>query len=371
MFIQKYESPNSDKKSDQNNFIILHITNITLSVIYQVGLPLFLASLGGNPGVYFAILWYNILFNLIAWPAVLFKYLYGSITPKMIRYTKRQHFKLVLLGLFEAIYEILNWYASSLSRTPGSLQSILSSSVLPFTFVLSHCFLRKRYSTERLMGIIVTFLGITVSLIPNIHNFNTDITNILWPIIFLLSDVFLVLTNITQEKIFTESKGFDSILIMAWQTFYTLLTVLVFFWVDILPWFGTSENLYVLFDRLWEGTKCFFTPWRMASDTCDYCITTGVIYGLAYVLNTYCEAELIKKAKTQTITLISAITPSLAVFFWLIFPGLNSWAQGKQYSNLDIICYVVSLPIIAVGVFIAPTYSYYMYDMNIYIYYSS
>jgi drug/metabolite transporter (DMT)-like permease len=373
MLIRQYESSGSltsESKMNKAQFLGLNLANIFFNIAQQVGLPLFEASLGPDSSVYFITLWYNLLFNCIAWPIVLFKYQYGSLTHKMIKYTKKHHYKLFLLGFFEAIYEILNWYASSLSRVSGSLQSILSSSVLPFTFILSHILLKKRYTTERLMGIVVSFLGILVSLIPDIYNFSSDSTHILWPIVFLLSDVFLVLTNITAERIFKECKGFDSIYILAWQTFYTLVTVLLFFWVDILPWFGSSENLSRMLERQLNGLVCFFTPWRSGFDECDYCMTTGVIYVFSYVMYCYVEAELIKQSKGQSVMIISAITPCLAVMFWLLFPGLNAWAQGKQYETLDIVCYIISLPIIVMGLMIAPSYSYYMYDMDIYIYYT-
>jgi drug/metabolite transporter (DMT)-like permease len=366
----EYERTRSESKMHKVQFLGLNLANIFLSITQQVCLPLFQASLGPDSSVYFITLWYNLLFNFIAWPMVLFKYQYGTITRRTLRYTIKHHFKLFLLGFLEGIYEILNWYASALYRTSGSLQSILSSSVLPFTFIFSHMLLRKRYTTERLMGIFVTFLGILVSLIPSIYNFSSDSAHFLWPVVFLVSDIFLVLTNLTAERIFKECKCMDSIYMLAWQTFYTLVTVAAFFWVDILPWFGSSESVSRMGDRLLNGIRCFFTPWRTNIDQCDYCMMTGIIYVFSYVMYCYVEAELIKHSKVQTITTISAITPCLAVMFWLIFPGVNTWAQGKQYETLDIICYIMSLPIIVMGLMIAPTYSYYMYDMNIYIYYT-
>jgi drug/metabolite transporter (DMT)-like permease len=360
----------SERYLPRNLFLLLNTSNVVLSVIQQVGLPLFLASLGRKADIYFAILWYNVLLNVITWPIVFFKYYTKTITPKMKAYTKKHHFKFVLLGLLEAIYEILNWYAASLYRTSGSLQAILTSSVLPFTFIFSHIIIRKKYTTERLMGNIIAFLGIIVSLIPSIHNFTYDSAHFLWPVVFLASDVFLVLANITQESIFKDNKKFDNILILAWQGFYTLLTVIIFFWVDIIPWFGTSDSLAIQIEKLWYGFVCFFTPWNTEADECSYCMINGLVYVISIVMYSYVQSELIKRAKLQTVALISAVTPSLAVLFWLIFPGLNAWANGKKYNGLDIMCYLISLPIIAIGVFIAPTYSYNMDDLDIYIYYN-
>jgi len=125
-----------------------------------VSLPLFISSFGGTTGPYFIVLWCSFLFNCFFWPIVFYRIRKGIITPEMRTYKK--HYKLVLIGVFDALNGILVVFASPLSRTPGALQAILVQTTIPFTIVISKFMIRKTYSFDQIIGGVMTVLGCLV-----------------------------------------------------------------------------------------------------------------------------------------------------------------------------------------------------------------
>jgi len=331
-------------------FILVCIGIIIGSVGQQVCLPLFLGSFGGSTGQYFVILWCSVLFNVFFWPIVFHRMKTGVITSEMRKYKK--HWKLILIGIFDALNGILIVFSSSLGRTPGALQAILGQTIIPFTIIFSKLILRKTYKFDQILGAILTILGVLVSLIPIFNDFSVGPVKIYWPIIFLCGMIPAVLMNIFEEDVFHDIPKYDNIYLLAWESLYQVLTVLLLFWADIIPGFGTSDNLDMWSPRIKDGLICFWNPWNAESNKCDYCFLTGILFTFAYCFSYIYGASMMKMASANTTAIISAISPAFVIFFWIIFTGLNRWAGGSDYTKLDIICYIISLLIIIVGVII-------------------
>jgi hypothetical protein len=71
----------------------------------QVGLPIFLGSFGEITGPYFVVFFCSFLFNCFFWPICFYRMKKGIITDEMRSYKK--HYKLVLIGIFDALNGIL------------------------------------------------------------------------------------------------------------------------------------------------------------------------------------------------------------------------------------------------------------------------
>ena len=93
---------------------------------------------------YFVVFFCSVLFNVAFWPMALLEAWRGKVTLNMLLF--RGHYKLVLIGLFDALNGILVVYASSLDRVPGPLQAILVQTFIPFSLLFSFLILRKTYS---------------------------------------------------------------------------------------------------------------------------------------------------------------------------------------------------------------------------------
>ena len=186
-------------KVTRNQFIVMYLGVIIGTTGQQIGLPLFISSFGGATGMYFVILWCSVLFNLFFWPVSFYRIYKGTITKEMRAYPK--HWKLVPIGVFDALNGILVVYSSSLQRTPGSLQAILGTAVIPFTMLFSKFMLKKKYASHQLLGAFLAFFGIIVSMIPIFDNFEVGSFDFYWPLIFLSGNIPGVLMNIYEEDI--------------------------------------------------------------------------------------------------------------------------------------------------------------------------
>jgi drug/metabolite transporter (DMT)-like permease len=339
-------------KTEYNKFVLIYIGVVIGMFGQSIGLPLFIASFDDSTGGYFVLCWLGFLFNLIFWVLALIKGQLGIITQEMVKYTQKRHILFITLGVLNAFNGILIVYSSPLKRTHGSMQAILSSATMPFTVLFSKLILRKSYHKQQLIGVFLTVMGMSVSLIPILCNFSLENTEILWPAIFVVGQIPLVVMNIIEEKIFEEQPNYDSVLLIAWESLYQFITLLLLYWVDIIPGFGMSNSLLDWDQKFKNGIACFLTPWNMQIDKCSYCALTGGIFIIAYCCYYILSAELIRYASANTVAVVSSISPVLVVFFWIAFPSINDWADGKTYSSLNIICELIALPVIIMGIIV-------------------
>jgi len=324
------------------------------NICQLIGLPLFLGSLKGVFGVYFVLAWCSLLFNLYFWPIVYYRIKKNIITPEMRNYP--HHWKLVLIGICDALNGLCIVYASLPSRTPGSLQAILVQSVIPLTLVFSSMLLRKSYNRQQYLGASITFLGIALSLVPTIVSLELGNFDLYWPLIFLFGCVPGVLMNILEEMVFIDNnRVYDNYYLLAWESLYQLITVLLLFWIDLIAPFGTSANVDEWWRRIVNGLTCFFTPWLVDvkdpddADRCNYCALSGIFFTMAYCFSYVYGASMMKKCSANTTAIVQAVCPALVVIFWIMFVDLNKWAGGKPYDDLKTICYLCAIPILGAG----------------------
>jgi drug/metabolite transporter (DMT)-like permease len=268
----------------------------------QISLPLFIAAIGGSSGVYFILFFCSLMFNWVFWPITLFKWYHGSLDLKTafareIKSGYNIHWKLLLIGVADALNGLLVVYASVMDRTPGPLQAILGQAIVPITLFFSYFILKKRYTKGQYVGCALTMAGIIISLIPTFIKFETGKFAVYWPLIFLLGNIPGVLMNIYEEDVFqVTSKGFDVCYLLAWESLYQFITVLLFFWVDIVPGFGTSNNIGHWSKTIDDGFTCFFAPDLMPvlSPRCNYAALFGIIFTAAYCFS-YIYGSLVMK----------------------------------------------------------------------------
>lgn len=209
-----------------------------------VSLEYFLSEkvLPGNVGPYFVILscciFFVVFFGLIC--AVLVPL--GQLTQKSLDYAKsKTGFRLlVLLGSFNGLNGLLVVYASLPWHVPSVYQTVLMQSQVPLNLLFARLVLKRdKYNWSQLLGASIVVLGIVLSLTPDLTASSTDFPSGAWWILVMVgAGVPGVAMNVYEERIFDDVRDMNIYLILFVSSFFQLATVLLCFWVDILPGFG-------------------------------------------------------------------------------------------------------------------------------------
>lgn len=241
------------------------IISIIANTGQQITLPIFLSTLGNGSGPYF-VLWFcsfafTILFGAMT---LLSECKKREITREMLMF--RWHPYIALVSLMDAASAFLIVYSSPLSRTSGPVQAIAGQTIIPFTMLFSHDVLKKRYSNAQIFGCILVMISAFIALVPVFQRAQDGTYKIesgtwWWPMIFAFGQVPGALTNIMQEK--TQAKfreetcqRFSIIYFQFARSFYQVIFLSLFFWLDFIPEFGTSSDLSDFSNNFRFGWQC-------------------------------------------------------------------------------------------------------------------
>jgi len=216
--------------------------------------------------------------------------------------------------------------------------------------------LKKRYNWKQIAGASVTIIGLGISMIPVLLDVETG-GSAFWPLIYIVGMAIYVLWGITEESIFRDNLNkFDRYYLMAYDCSYQFIIVLLLFWTDIIPDFGTSSSFSQWDQSMINGFTCFMAPSYSSNPSCSYCSLLGILYAVSFYLSYIYAAAIMQSSSANSNAILSGIYPVLVVYFWILFPDLNNWAGGSTYDIDSIMYYSVSLPIITIGVIIFRRY---------------
>lgn len=372
--------------------------NITLTIfaaIYilcdlgmYIFLPIYLSTFGNLVGAYFS-LWIIAFFLMIFFIIISIIGIIRKTIPLSMLELKWWFYP-ILMGLCNTIFGILFVYSAFLSRVSGPLQAILIQLIFFPTLILSKIFLKKTYNKLQYMGIIFVFIGILISLIPNFFNLNEAyVQSWFWLSIRMLASIPNSLGGIFQEKfqikyikqmeknnnnlnddnfinmelkINDQSKEniskseikniiYSPYLLQAFQFFWHWISLTIFFWIDILPGFGSTKNIKSFWEIFSFNFKCFFGT-SYAIDIYDKCSLSGLFgfcFIILFIIFTIINTYLTQYSTANFVSLISEIAPLLAVIFWFTFKSINIWAGGSHFTYLDIIFSIIALCVIIIG----------------------
>ncbi len=167
---------------------------------------------------------------------------------------------LALTGLFNALNGIFIVYASPPSRTPPLIQAVLQNAGVIFSVPFSIWWLgdKKAYcSRYPLLAALLVALSVVVSILPTIleGNAGDDLngaSSAAWCFIYIAGLIPAAAYNVLQQRYLIQSGALEvsasvSKIVKASlrMLFYSCLWMLVFmvllFWTDLLPWFGSSS----------------------------------------------------------------------------------------------------------------------------------
>lgn len=348
-FIDQYSEINDQnltKKYNPGN-VLLIITSILYVISFAgqaISLPLFTDSFKhgnhhANP--YFVLLFSSFAFYTMFTTIALYrKCKYNS----NFFGTKQQQYNFFIVGLFNALFGILVVNSSPNKRTPADLQAILAQSIVPYTFLLSYLLKKEVLETAERIGAVIVCLGILISLIPIFvsisHIGKFSYTNLIWCFIFLIGMFPAAACNVYQDKVLKKyEESVEVIQLLSWSSLYQLIIMLLTFWLNFTPLFGTSDNYSDWKTDFLYSFDCYFR----------YCPTSwyaGLIFIGMYIGTYVTGGILLKYASANFTTLLSSISVPCAVTFWILFPSLTD----HSINTLTIVMNYVAVVIIVFGV---------------------
>lgn len=336
------------KKHPKSSLVVLNLFFATLAVVGQVGenvsLPLWSNAASSNCSIYrsatssgnmdsyfilsFASFSYVVIFGVIT--LVMFVVRRKSITYDDLTFPQWQF---MLIGLCDALNGILIVFAAPPNRTAPFLQAILGNIVIPLTIILRLLILRKKPTILKILAAGFVIVGLVLSLIPVITGMDKDsksenqdwldqptANRILWPLCFMIGFVPATLMNVIEEMSLKDSRKVNMFYLLFWTSLYQLITVMCFFWVDILPQFGFADGIKGFGQNYWFALQCFF-----GADTCNYVPgLRGSSFIFMYVIAYIGSGLLLRYSEGATyLAIVQALVTPLGALFWSIFSTNN------------------------------------------------
>jgi len=253
---------------------------------------------------------------------------------------------MVLVSCANAFAAVTQWYATPPSRTPPLVQSVVNSLITIVAAPASTLLLgdRKRYcSWQPALGVALVLLSAAVALLPGVlaagsaAQFGSG--SGAWSIYYAACTVpqafaicggqfFMIRSGALQPG----ATPRDRQLVVARMLFYNqgwvLVLLGVFFWVDLLPWFGSSSSLTDFATGAAFSFQCsLLGPDGVSAAVGDpaSCPQSTPIFAAGflgtYLLLLVCQALLsVESAIFNTMVLF--LSTAFVSLFWLL-PGVN------------------------------------------------
>lgn len=337
---------------------LVHFGNIIAGTGQQIFLPLWLSTFQGQKlGPYFILFFAGLMFNVIFWSMCIPLFYKGKITKEMLQLRWQPY--LALIGVFDALNGFCIVYNSSTSRISGPLQSILTQTIIIFTVIFTKLILSKNPSAKQLSGIVIVLIGIFIALIPtwtSVYDGDEHVTASKWyyPVFFIFGCIPGALMNIVMEKLqkkfrIETDQDFSALYLQAIESVYQFIFFIAFFWLDIIPIFGTSHNITEWSNSLSSGFTCFF---NIAGNTerCQYNAIFGCMFMISYTATYIFSTFTTQYGSANLLAIIMTLPTVLSNIIWFVIPNINSWAGGGKLGLYDFIWNMVAIVIIVIGI---------------------
>ncbi|XWV26134.1 hypothetical protein QJ857_gp0946 [Tupanvirus soda lake] len=303
---------------------------LVCGVIQSVDFSFWFSSLSNQNGAaYFIILLAAIMYTVI-YGSILFviKFVLGKQTPEIQPNLKI----LFVLGFINALIGILVVYSSPIYRTPPLFMIIIGNSSIFFSIIATKILIkRKKYidycTIKPCLSLIIVVVAIIFPIIGSI--INNPITNIkseffAWIIISFIGFVLIALCNVLQEKYLNEYNYFyigsdfvNYIFMLFWSSFFSLIIILLLFWVDIIPFFGMTNGIDSFFHNQLNMFQCF------VGITCNYKNTFyALILIISYFVSYFMTAVINKDSANFAVYITLLQAPAASMISTMIGPTI-------------------------------------------------
>jgi hypothetical protein len=258
---------------------------------------------------------------------------------------------LACVGFLNSLNGWLIVYASPSTRTPPLIQAVLQNAGVLFSVPFSKLMLgdRKRYCSSAPLGAALLILSsVGVSLAPSLIAASnggdaggtgslSSASSIAWCLIYLAGLAPGAGYNVCQQLFFCRSGALEPTLTGREQARTTLralfysnvfqaVSYILCFWIDLLPWFGTSSSVSDLVTSTAFSLACSVVgPGVAQLVSSDSCPSSTPVWGwafiAAYAFSYVGGAVLNRESATFNMLVLVVVTMTTAAF-WLI-PGTN------------------------------------------------
>jgi drug/metabolite transporter (DMT)-like permease len=194
----------------------------------------------GTSGAYFVSQGVNVLYVAYGGFCLGYKmYFTNEIDAEM---RKGSHKKFIVMGTLDCMGTFLT--AMGAVYTPGTFQTLLNQTLIPFTLIFSRAFLGASYPRLQIVGALAIMLGACISIGPAVLHPTDLSTNFRWYscLIYFLSNAPMALSSVFKEYAFTNEKV-DLFYLCQWVSIYQLLVGFLFAPLQVIPGFGTAKGV--------------------------------------------------------------------------------------------------------------------------------
>ncbi|XP_012941497.2 uncharacterized protein LOC101857893 [Aplysia californica] len=263
--------------------------------------------------------------------------------------------KLVYLGLgfFLALRLNVGVFSSHPDRTPWSLQPILATSLVPFSFFVSVVGLGKKVSCRRLFCALIVLASVFICAEPRIWSLegsdeeelfrsNDLFKQVLWPSVYALSFLPLAIYHALAEHELRKNSVHSFSLSTSGLLMGSVFTVLMAS-ADFIPFYGRVDTFPEMWEVIKDGEKCNF---GYIPDG-QHCLFKLIVFaGSVIGLNIFSFLLISASEGTMFLSLVSSLAAPLAAGFWTVFrydyaEDEISWQPEWSHTSMFVIASVV------------------------------
>lgn len=286
----------------------------------------------------------SIGFMIVAWPVVWYKmFVSKSITKEMRSFP---NYKFIFMGIFDSLSVLISTIPAAL--VSGSINVVMSQSVVFVNMIASFVFLHMRYSPLHVCGVALVMAGITVDIWPMFAaegSGSSDQYTWIWIFLLFLANVPMAASNVYKEKYLKEAQ-LDVWYLNGWVAFYQFIFGLMCFPITFVPLpapatYITPKQLPKYFA---DGVKCFFGfNSILTGDSPDQCGYFWLIFMVFIIFNmTYNILILVVFQRGSSTLAVIASAARLALSnVGFLLPFLAGEAAQKELSLFDIIALII------------------------------
>ncbi|XP_067659081.1 crt homolog 1-like [Haliotis asinina] len=237
---------------------------------------------------------------------------------------------LAIYGFTNALTGAFIVFASLPERTPPYLQSIIGSSLIPFTVMCRYIMLRKGVSLRRAVCIIIAMIGLFITMEPRIWGLKgssgtgsskgsdtvvSPVGRILWPLSFCFGFVPDAVNRVITEQELKRPQA-QTVNFLVYAQLSALVFVVLLFWADLIPGFGMADSFQELLRRFSLGMRCSVST----ATSCQHLSLKVVLMISAHCVGYLFHFLLIKHAEGAILaSLVQAMRTPIASIFWTLY----------------------------------------------------
>ena len=275
-----------------------------------------------------------------------------------------------LVGFLNSLNGWLIVYASPSDRTPPLIQAVLQNAGVLFSVPFSKIFLQDRKPYCSILpgfAAILILSSVVVSLLPSLISSNNgtsglnSATAIAWCLIYfaglapgagynVCQQLYFLRADMLSPDISPRTQARGTLRALFYGNLAQAISYLLFFWIDLLPWFGETSSLDTFRQDTAFSLACSVGGPSLSSYLSNKeCQNSTQLWAWVFILGyaiSYVGASVLNRESATFNMLVLVVVTMTTAAFWLI-PGTN-----PNPSNTPLWSVLTSLGLSIVGTII-------------------